>query len=120
MICGYGLAVPAVFLAVLAGVAIAADDARNAAVERGEHLDAERLQQGMMLYNTHCLHCHGINMVSPGTIAYDLREFPRDQAERFFKSVTNGKDNRMPPWGDVLTQEEIGEIWVFVLSRTKS
>lgn len=59
-------------------------------------------------------------MVSAGTVTADLREFPRDQKERFFESVTNGKNNRMPPWGDVLTQEEIGDIWAYVRSRAKS
>jgi cytochrome c55X len=83
-----------------------ADDAQ---VERGRHL-----------YSDRCSHCHGLNMVTAGTVTYDLREFPRNQQERFFESVTNGKNNRMPPWGDVLTQEEIGDVWAYVLSRSKS
>lgn len=82
--------------------------------------DDAQVERGRRLYSDRCSHCHGLNMVTAGTVTYDLREFPRDQQERFFESVTNGKSNRMPPWGDVLTQEEIGDIWAYVLSRSKS
>ena len=32
--------------------------------------------QGQQLYMHNCLHCHGINMVNPGTVAFDLRKVP--------------------------------------------
>ena len=83
-------------------------------------LDPAQVEKGRQLYALRCSHCHGLNMVSAGNVTFDLREFPRGQQERFFESVTNGKSNRMPPWGDVLTQDEIGDIWAFVLSRSKS
>lgn len=91
----------------------AAEKAANAAA------DAAQVERGRRLYAERCSHCHGLNMITAGNATYDLREFPRDQSERFFESVTNGKNNRMPPWGDVLSQDEIGDIWAYVLSRSK-
>jgi cytochrome c55X len=98
--------------------AAAAEDATVAA--KNPSPDAAQVEHGRQLYSIRCSHCHGLNMVTGGNVTYDLRDFPRDQEQRFFKSVTNGKNNRMPPWGDVLTQEEIGDIWAYVLSRSKS
>ncbi len=80
---------------------------------------AEQVQRGKQSFALHCSHCHGINMVSAGNVTFDLRQFRHDQKERFFESVTNGRNNRMPPWGDVLTQEEIGDIWAYVLTGGK-
>lgn len=79
-----------------------------------------QVQQGKQLYAEHCSHCHGFNMVSAGDVTFDLRTFPHNERRRFFESVTNGKDNLMPPWGDVLTQDEIGDIWAYVLTGGKS
>lgn len=53
-------------------------------------------------------------MVTPGTVAFDLRRFPHDQKPRFVDSVTHGKNKAMPPWGDVLTPEQIDELWAYV------
>ncbi len=105
-------AAAAVSLWAVAGYA--ADNAGNAA------RDAAQVERGRQLYSLRCSHCHGLNMITAGNATYDLREFPPDQSERFFESVTNGKNNRMPPWGDVLSQEEIGDIWAYVLSRHKT
>jgi cytochrome c55X len=76
--------------------------------------------QGRSLYALHCSHCHGFNMVNPGTIAFDLRRFPPDDKARFVNSVTRGKNNRMPPWGDVLTAQEIDELWAYIRTGGKS
>jgi len=85
-----------------------------------EPLDPEQVQRGKELYAAHCSHCHGFNMVSAGTVTYDLRGFPRDQRERFFESVTNGRNSRMPPWGDAISQEEIGDLWAYIRTGGKS
>ena len=53
-------------------------------------------------------------MVNPGTVSYDLRQFPHDQKTRFVSSVTNGKNGRMPQWGDVLSRDEIDKLWAYV------
>jgi mono/diheme cytochrome c family protein len=56
-------------------------------------------------------------MVTAGTVAPDLRAFPDDNT-RFTTTVKQGKNN-MPPWKDILTDQEITEIWAFVSSRRK-
>ena len=78
-----------------------------------------QVAKGKALYGTNCLHCHGINMVTPGTAAFDLREFPHDDKARFVNSVTHGKNNRMPPWGDILKPEDIDNLWAYVLTGGK-
>ena len=76
--------------------------------------EAEMAAKGKQLYAHHCSHCHGFNMVNPGTVAYDLRQFPQNDQARFVHSVTQGKNGRMPQWGDLLKPEEIDEIWAYV------
>jgi mono/diheme cytochrome c family protein len=78
------------------------------------------VEQGRTLYALHCSHCHGFNMVNPGTVAFDLRRFPQDDKARFVNSVTQGKNNRMPPWGDVLSPEQIDELWAYIRTGGKS
>jgi mono/diheme cytochrome c family protein len=74
------------------------------------------VEEGAALYEQMCKHCHGPNMVNPGTVSFDLSKFPRDQAERFYRSVTKGKD-KMPPLGDLLKPFEIDQLWAYVSSR---
>ena len=81
---------------------------------------AERLAQGKALYAENCSHCHGFGMVNPGNVVPDLREFPKDDEQRFIDTVLHGRNNRMPPWGDVLSSEEIEELWAYVKARGKS
>jgi mono/diheme cytochrome c family protein len=85
----------------------------------GSASDPAQVARGKALYGTNCLHCHGINMVTPGTAAFDLREFPHDDKARFVNSVTHGKNNRMPPWGDILKPEDIDNLWAYVLTGGK-
>jgi mono/diheme cytochrome c family protein len=82
--------------------------------------DPATVAKGKALYTENCSHCHGFNMVNPGTITYDLRQFPHDQRPRFEESVANGKNGRMPAWGDLLGLEEIDAIWAYVLTGGKS
>ncbi|HKV00197.1 MAG TPA: cytochrome c [Vineibacter sp.] len=79
---------------------------------------AQDADKGKQLYAKNCLHCHGRNMVTPGTVAYDLRQFPENDKPRFETSVTKGKKN-MPPWGDKLSSEQIDDLWAYVLTRGK-
>ena len=71
---------------------------------------------GMRTYAQKCSHCHGPNMVNAGSITPDLRAFPDDRT-RFVTTVKQGKNGRMPPWGDLLSEEQIAEIWAYVSSR---
>ena len=84
-----------------------------------EATDRAGIERGKQLYAAHCSHCHGFNMVSAGDVTYDLRTFPHDGKERFFESVVNGKSGGMPPWGDMLTLDEVGDIWDYVRTGGK-
>jgi len=72
--------------------------------------------QGRDLYHELCAPCHGRDMVNPGGITFDLRKFPRDNAERFKNSVLNGKGQGMPPWAGKVSDEDIANLWAYVRS----
>jgi mono/diheme cytochrome c family protein len=94
--------------------ALGAEAAPVAAIPPPDQTAAEMIANGKVLYGRHCSHCHGFNMVTTGTITYDLRQFPRDGKERFVHSVIYGKNSRMPQWGDLLSLDEIDELWAYV------
>jgi mono/diheme cytochrome c family protein len=93
--------------------ACAADNGQSPAADQP---DPEMAAKGKALYMHHCSHCHGFNMVNAGTVAFDLRQFPRKDKARFVHAVTEGKNGRMPQWGDLLKSHEIDEIWAYVLT----
>ncbi|MGH8688532.1 MAG: c-type cytochrome [Burkholderiales bacterium] len=78
-----------------------------------------KMERGRELYAHYCSHCHGFNMVNPGTISFDLRQFPHNDKARFLTSVTKGKNGRMPPWEGVLSTQEMDQIWAYVLTGGK-
>jgi mono/diheme cytochrome c family protein len=84
-----------------------------------ETADPQLTATGKALYAHDCSHCHGFNMVNPGTISYDLRRFPHDQKDRFVESVIYGKNGRMPPWGDAVSLDDIDALWAYVLTGGK-
>ncbi|MFL6655753.1 MAG: c-type cytochrome [Sulfurifustis sp.] len=94
------------FLAIVASVlsvsAAAADDFTPELVKHGEQL-----------YVINCSRCHGVHLINPGGYTFDLRQFPLDQRNRFFNSVTKGKGN-MPAWGDLLKEEQIKALWAYI------
>jgi mono/diheme cytochrome c family protein len=57
-------------------------------------------------------------MVNPGTVTPDLRKFPDDR-QRFVTTVKSGKNGRMPPWGDLLDDDQIGDLWAYISSQRK-
>jgi len=75
-----------------------------------------QIDQGKGVYAHNCSHCHGPNMVNGGTVAPDLRAFPNDR-DRFVTTVKRGKNGRMPPWGDVLNDDQIATLWDYLASR---
>lgn len=105
------LATVAVLMVALAATVRAADDAN------GNPLQAQ-IDHGKSTYASKCSHCHGPNLMNSGTITPDLRAIPDDKT-RFVTTVKNGKNNKMPPWGDILSDDEIGNLWAFVSSRRK-
>ena len=46
-----------------------------------------------------------------------LARVSQTTSTRFVTTVKQGKNGKMPPWGDILSDGEIGEIWAFVSSR---
>ena len=90
----------------------------EASVEVAATPDPEVAQAGRRLYVQNCSHCHGFNMVNPGTVSYDLRKFPLEDPDRFFHSVREGK-NSMPSWKNSLTTEQITKLWAYVQTRGK-
>ena len=74
---------------------------------------AAELKKGARSYRKRCARCHGVNMVNPGPGIFDLRTFPKDDKPRFVDAVMNGK-NAMPSWGDVLDEEDVDILWVYV------
>jgi mono/diheme cytochrome c family protein len=102
-----------------AAVAAAQNAAMPAAAQQAAaDGDQTTIDRGKVTYAQKCSHCHGPNMVNAGTVTPDLRSFPDDRT-RFVTTVKQGKNNRMPPWGDILNEEQIADIWAFVSSRRK-
>src|SRR5581483_3038907 len=89
--------------------------ADQAASEQAK-IDPAKIDLGKAIFAERCSHCHGPNMVNPGTITPDLRRFPDDH-DRFVNTVKNGKNNRMPPWGDVLNDGDSAELWAYISRR---
>jgi mono/diheme cytochrome c family protein len=73
---------------------------------------AAQVQTGADIYQRNCSPCHGPRMQDPQS-AFNLRNFPADQHDRFVTSVTRGK-NQMPPWGDMLKADDIEALWAYV------
>jgi mono/diheme cytochrome c family protein len=78
----------------------------------------EAIAAGERLYNKFCLQCHGAtgDGMSPrwGRIGADLRRFWRGYTE-FVNIVAAGRpEKRMPPWGEVLSADQINEIGAYV------
>lgn len=95
------------------------EDIKSAPTGKAEPPPSQaEFDEGKQLFQNRCARCHGWNMVNLGSIAFDLRQFPRDDRVRFFHSVTYGL-RAMPVWKDILTQAEIGKIWAYVRSGGK-
>ncbi len=91
--------------------ASASGTAQDAAVKP---FTPEQIKKGASLYATNCETCHGVRMIGPPW-GSDLTTFPRDNRARFVDSVTHGK-NTMPPWGDVLSADDISALWTYVVA----
>ena len=102
--------------AILAAVAVLTV-APVATVRAADEPNAQaQIDHGKATYAEKCSHCHGPNMVNSGTITPDLRRFPDDQP-RFVTTVKQGRNGRMPPWGDILNDDDISALWAYVSSR---
>ena len=106
------LLIVAVCMLVMAG--------RPQAAEEVQNFPPEQIQTGSLIFSRNCSGCHGQRMQNPDADlgAFDLRQFPRDEHDRFVASVTNGK-NFMPAWGDRMAPAEIEALWAYVCAGEK-
>jgi mono/diheme cytochrome c family protein len=74
----------------------------------------EQIDQGREVYDELCQTCHGRDMVSPGLVVFDLRKFPKDDANRFRSSVLDGKGTAMPAFKGRISDEDIALLWAYV------
>jgi mono/diheme cytochrome c family protein len=106
--------------AIFAAVAMAAQVTLPAAAQQPhaapDQAGLGNIDLGKTTYAQKCSHCHGPNMVNSGTITPDLRTFPDDRT-RFVTTVKQGKNGRMPPWGDILSDGDIANVWAYISSR---
>src|SRR5215831_6471057 len=102
---GWAAAFAALAIAMMAIPTEQRATAQQAASEQAKtspaNADQGKIDLGKAVFAEKCSHCHGPNMVNSGTITPDLRRFPDDEP-RFAITVKQGKNGRMPPWGDVL------------------
>ena len=82
-----------------------------------EQFSEESINKGRSIFDQNCAPCHGAHMADPQG-SFDLRTFPPAQRNRFFNSVSNGK-NSMPPWGGLFNTEQIGYLWAYVMAGEK-
>jgi len=108
----------AAIFAAVAVMEVASMATIRAADEQNDGSVLAQVDHGKATYAKNCSHCHGPNLVNSGTITPDLRAFPDDRT-RFVTTVKQGKNNRMPPWGDILSEEEITDLWAYISSRRK-
>ena len=93
-------------------IAVALALAAASAAAGAQQAAAEAAEAGRKLYVSSCTRCHGINLVTNG-IGFDLRTFPRNDKERFVRSVTHGK-GAMPAWGGTLKPGQIDLLWDYI------
>jgi cytochrome c oxidase cbb3-type subunit 3 len=83
------------------------------------------VQASTKLYNTYCAQCHGLNRNGKGVNTIALSVQPRDHSDKvgmssipldeMTKAIREGgasvnKSALMPPWGSVLTDQQIAEM----------
>ncbi|OWW22403.1 c-type cytochrome [Noviherbaspirillum denitrificans] len=95
--------------AVLSAALLASLPALVFAFEQGDPV------RGARVYRQFCQHCHGPNLVNPGTVSFDLRRLQPDEYPRFSQSVMNGKGN-MPPWKAILKEGDLDAIWAYIMT----
>lgn len=103
----YRLSLALLLIAVFAGASPS-----HAGFDEAAQPAPKTVAQGRALYAQVCAACHGAGMRDPGG-AFDLRRFPKEEKPRFIQSVTKGKGG-MPPWGSVLSTDEVAALWAYV------
>jgi mono/diheme cytochrome c family protein len=86
--------------------------------EEAQKFTPEQVRAGAEIYAVNCSPCHGSRMRDPGS-AFNLRNFPLDQRERFINSIVRGK-NQMPPWGDFFNPDQLEALWAYVVAGERN
>ncbi|MET0629876.1 MAG: cytochrome c [Xanthobacteraceae bacterium] len=84
-----------------------------ASAQDAQKFTPEQVRAGAEIYAVNCSPCHGARMRDPGS-AFNLRNFPHDQRDRFMTSIVRGK-NQMPPWGDFFKADQLDALWAYVV-----
>ncbi len=83
--------------------------------------------EGGQLFANYCVSCHGENMDGKGPVSKMLDPLPRafrhqfvsSYEERFKTSIREGvKGTAMPPWKDILSDEEIDEVIAYITQKS--
>ena len=85
-----------------------------AAAEPAQKFTPGQISAGAEIYANNCSPCHGSRMQEPGS-AFNLREFPHNQRQRFIEAIMRGK-NQMPPWGDFFQPDQLEALWAYVVA----
>ena len=80
--------------------------------------DRSKITAGAEVYAERCAACHGERLRATG-VGFDLLKLRPDERARFDQAVNDGK-GQMPPWGGVLSTEEIDQLWAYLRSRADS
>ncbi len=82
--------------------------------------DPGSVELGGQLYRQMCRQCHGPELQSSGAGSFDLRQFPPDDPKRFHESVMHGKNDGMPAHDDILTDEDVDALFVYVVATQQA
>lgn len=88
----------------------------------GTAMAAGDAEAGNSLYHTYCSVCHGPRMMNSGARADDLRKMKPSEMGKFKKVVKEGRrgpKGEMPSWADILTDQEIADLWAYVKTKGK-
>jgi mono/diheme cytochrome c family protein len=78
--------------------------------------------EGWKMFHVYCFRCHGVDAMGGG-IAPNLRHSVSSEGsvthDVFVKTVTNGRlDKGMPTWKELLSPEQIEDLWAYVTARS--
>lgn len=82
-----------------------------------ENLPQDSVERGEVLYEIHCLSCHGANGKGNGPQAAELESRPKNLSElaktvpqfKFYMMVSRQK-GQMPGWRTIFTDQEIADL----------
>ncbi len=79
------------------------------------------IYQGWKWWHVYCYRCHGTDANSnPALPGPDLKKSVKVLSkEEFFHTVKDGRlPKGMPAWGQLLTDEQIGDLYAYVMARS--